>query len=140
MNSINFFKETPFRLNKQLALRKWILKAAKTEGYKIENINYIFCSDKYLRKINKQYLNHDYNTDIITFDNTMPGENLEADIFISVDRVKANAKSYNVSFDNELHRVIIHGLLHLTGYTDKSPKKAEEMRAREDYWLSREVN
>lgn len=137
-SSIHFFKESvSFRLTKQDELRKWIMQAAKKEKYSIDNLNYIFCSDKYLKKINKDYLNHNYYTDIITFDISSQKGRIEGDIFISIDRIQANAKQYKVSPVDELRRVMIHGLLHLVGYKDKSPKDQSEMRRMEDFWLSK---
>jgi rRNA maturation RNase YbeY len=136
-SSIHFFKESvSFRLTKQNQLQKWIKTAAKKEKFTVDNLNYIFCSDKYLKKINKDYLNHNYFTDIITFDISTQKGKIEGDIFISVDRVQANAKQYKVSPVDELRRVMIHGLLHLTGYKDKTPKDQAEMRKMEDYWLA----
>lgn len=136
--TILFFKEdVRFVFRGADDLRKWIQKAAKAEGHRVAEINYIFCSDRYLRKMNKQYLQHDYNTDIITFDNS-PGPNLiSGDIFISIDRVRANARDYETTFQDELHRVMIHGILHLCGYKDKSAKDKARMREREDWWLHR---
>lgn len=136
--SVNFFKESvSFRLNKKEELQKWIAAAVKKEGRSIENLNFIFCSDKYLRKINKTYLDHDYNTDIITFDNSTVKGRIEGDIFISVERVRANAKTYGVTVKDELHRVIIHGVLHLLGFSDKSEKLQKKMRAMEDLYLQK---
>jgi rRNA maturation RNase YbeY len=136
--SILYFKEdVRFALRGADDLRSWIRKAAKAEGHRVAEINYIFCSDSYLRNMNRQYLQHDYNTDIITFDNS-PGPNLiGGDIFISVDRVKANARTYGSTFTDELHRVMIHGILHLCGYRDKTEKEKAKMREREEYWLAK---
>lgn len=136
--TILFFKEdVRFALRGADDLRGWIRKAAKAEGHRVAEINYIFCTDKYLRKMNKQYLRHDYNTDIITFDNS-PGPNvIGGDIFISIERVRANARDYETTFQDELHRVMIHGILHLCGYKDKTEKERTRMREREDWWLQR---
>jgi probable rRNA maturation factor len=112
-------------------LIKWLELIAELEKYSVESISYIFCSDSYLLDINKQYLDHDYFTDIITFDYTEKTF-LSGDMFISIDRVKENAITYNVSFLNELYRVIVHGLLHLCGYKDKSDSDATMMRSKED--------
>jgi len=112
------------------------LKKIKKEGIKIDTLNYVFCTDKYLLKINKEYLSHDYYTDIISFDlSEVPGQ-LIGEVYISVDRVKENAKSLNISFKVELHRVIFHGALHFCGYKDKKPSDAKKMRQMEDLWLS----
>ena len=135
---IHFFKETViFRFNNKTEIQEWIIKAIKSEKKSLENLNFIFCSDKHLRKINKTYLNHDYFTDIITFDNSSAKGEIEGDIFISIDRVLINAKAFKVSFKDELHRVIIHGVLHLLGYSDKTDKSQKEMRAMEDRWLAK---
>lgn len=134
--SYSFLKEdTTYRFSHKDLIIKWLNKTIKSEKYKPGDISFIFCSDKYLLKMNRAYLKHDYYTDIITFDycenNTISG-----DIFISIDRVKDNAKQYNVSSQNELYRVMIHGILHLCGYGDKSVVKARHMRKKEDYYLS----
>lgn len=113
---------------------KWLEKIAIRESREIGELNYIFCSDDYLLKVNQEYLNHDFFTDIITFDYSE--SHIEGDIYISVDRVKENAMSIEVSFKNELHRVLAHGLLHLLGYKDKSEKERKEMRLKEEACLS----
>lgn len=112
----------------------WISKICKTEGRKPEEISVVFCSDEYLLEMNKQYLDHDYYTDIITFDYYT--EDISGDLFISVDRVKENAESNNVSFDSELKRVVAHGVLHLLGYGDKSEEESKVMRKKEDEALA----
>ena len=113
------------------------------ENYESGEITIVFCTDDYLLEINKTYLNHDFYTDIITFDYTMNGV-ISGDLFISVDRVKDNAESFSVSFDNELKRVIYHGVLHLCGYKDKTEKDEKEMREKENFYMnqfvSRETN
>jgi len=135
---ILFHKEiVKFRLTHQTELRDWIKSVLKFYGYQVNRVNYIFCSDKYLLKINKKYLNHNYFTDIITFDNSIKRKNVEADIFISIDRVKDNAARYKTTFRDELHRVIIHGALHLTGFNDKTKSQQSKMRKAEDLWLSK---
>ena len=137
ISPITFFKEgVSFRMNKQEALRKWITLAAKKEGYNIEQLNYIFCSDRYLKKMNVSYLNHNYYTDIITFDNSVEKKKIIGDVFISIDTIKFNATEYKTTFENELARVMIHGLLHLVGYSDRSPKEQKKMSSMEDFWLS----
>ena len=136
--SIFFFKERiKFRLSKRKQLKGWILEIIKKEGYSISNINFIFCTDSSLRKINKQYLDHDYFTDIITFDNSVLKKTIEGDIFISIDRVIVNSKKFTSSFNDELHRVMAHGVLHLIGYGDKTKSQKTEMKTREDFWLKR---
>ena len=135
--AIQFFTEdTSFSLDQEDSTINWINKVLEKEGYKAENINYVFCSDAHLLELNQQYLNHDTLTDIITFDNSEEKENLEADIFISIDRVKENASALKKEFSNELHRVIIHGLLHLLGLKDKTEAEKQEMREKEDACLS----
>ena len=120
-----------FKLDKATAVISWINNIIKKEGKKTGNIAYVFCSDEYLLKINKQFLQHDFYTDIITFDYS-EGAKLEGEIFISIDRVKDNAKSFKQPFEKELLRTIIHGVLHLSGYADKSPAAKKQMRAKED--------
>jgi probable rRNA maturation factor len=120
---------------KKSALKKWIASVAELHGAKIEGLNYIFCSDDYLLEINKSYLNHDYYTDIITFP-YQEGSTVESDIYISLDRVKDNATKLKLTYEQELLRVIIHGLLHLIGFNDKSPAKKKVMRAEEDRALA----
>ncbi len=123
-------------LGNRVKLKAFIEKRAKKEGLGIESLSYIFCSDKYLLKINKRFLDHDYYTDIISFDlSEIPGR-LIGEVYISVDRVKENAKTQKTSFKEELHRVIFHGALHFCGYKDKKPAEAKKMREMEDRWLS----
>jgi rRNA maturation RNase YbeY len=122
-------------LLKRVQLKSFIEKRVKKEGLIIESLNYVFCTDNYLLSINKQFLNHDYYTDIISFDlSDIPGR-LVAEVYISVDRVKENAKLHTTSFSKELHRVIFHGALHFCGYKDKKPADAKLMREMEDKWL-----
>lgn len=134
---INFFNEdVPFKISSPARIRRWISSIVQQEGFSISSINYIFCSDEYLHSINLQYLNHDTLTDIVTFDNSEEEGVVESDIFISVDRVRENALSVGVTFDNELNRVMVHGVLHLCGYGDKSSEQKKEMREKEDACLS----
>lgn len=136
--NINFFKEDiRYRLRYREALISWILSAIRKEGFKPGDINIILCSDKYLRKMNKEYLQHDYNTDIITFDLSEDPAVISGDIFISIERVEENAVAFAASTLSEFHRVIIHGILHLCGYSDKSKMKQQEMRKREDFYLEK---
>ncbi len=123
-------------LANRVALKSFIEKKVKKEGYSIDSLIYVFCSDKYLLKINKDFLSHDYYTDIISFDlSDVPGQ-LIGEVYISVDRVKDNAKTHGTSLKEELHRVIFHGALHFCGYKDKKPSDAKKMRQMEDAWLS----
>lgn len=134
--SITFQNEgINFTLKNKQAIRNWIAQVAQNEGCKTGAINYIFCSDEHLLSVNKQYLNHDYYTDIITFDYT-EDKRLAGDIFISVDRVADNAQTYKTTFERELYRVLIHGVLHLAGYKDKSKADEKLMRKKEDEALS----
>ena len=133
---INFFSETEFKLQNEEGIVNWISDAIASEKKTLGEINYIFVSDEYLLNLNKTYLNHNTLTDIITFDNSA-GNILHGDIYISVERVQDNAIDFNVSFEEELHRVMIHGVLHLAGYRDKTDKEAEEMRTRENHYLER---
>lgn len=128
---IEFHNETDFNLDDENRVLNWIQNIAKDKGFEIDEINYIFCNDEYLHKLNVQFLNHDTLTDIISFDNSL-GKTLSGDIFISVDRVTENAKEYGVDFDNELHRVIIHGLLHFMGFKDKTDEESKQMRIEEN--------
>src|SRR5437763_1559351 len=133
---INFFKEgVAFRMTKADDLRIWLIKVAKKEGAKIEALNYIFCTDRYLRKMNVEHLQHDFNTDVITFDYSEVKNEITGDIFISIDRVKANAAEYSTTFKNELARVMVHGLLHLLGYDDKTEAKRKVMKEKENTFL-----
>ena len=132
--AIHFFSEdTKFELSQKLKRKNWLKKIAETEGFKIQELNYIFCSDEYLYQINVEYLDHDDYTDIITFDNSEEEKAIEGDIFISIDRVKENAEKHQQSEERELSRVISHGLYHLTGYKDKSDSEAKQMRAKEEF-------
>jgi len=130
---IAFFNETsfvfPYHKNK---VKQWVKQIALSEGKKIGDINYIFCDDVYLHKINVQYLHHDTLTDIITFDYTEGGITLNSDIYISIERVRENADVFGVTFEQELLRVLAHGILHLCGYKDKKPADSELMRTKEE--------
>ena len=134
---ILFFNEQlTFTLRDKSAVRFWLEAIIKTEVHKLNHINYIFCTDKYLHKINLKYLQHNTYTDIITFDNSTTKGTIEADMFISIQRVKENAKALKINFTDELHRVMAHGVLHLCGYKDKTPKAKQLMTSKEDYYLS----
>lgn len=136
MPRINFFEEDiSFKLKDKAKVKEWIKTTVETEGYKLKELNYIFCSDKYLLQINQQYLNHDTYTDIITFDNSEKEGIIEGDIFISVDRIRENATKFATSETNELHRVIVHGALHLLGYQDKMAESKKLMTSKEDEYL-----
>lgn len=128
-------EDCTLRFGNRRAVNRWIANTIATEGRKRGDIAVIFCSDDYLLEINRKHLEHDYYTDIITFDYG-EGDWVSGDLFISIDTVCSNAQEYGVSFLQELHRVIIHGVLHLCGYGDKSPAEAEIMRGKEDFYLS----
>ncbi len=133
---IQFNYETDFKLENESEIANWIVRCIVDLGYKVGEINYVFCDDEYLHKLNVEYLNHDTFTDIISFDYTL-GKELSGDIFISIERVKENATKYTQTLDNELNRVIIHGVLHYMGYKDMSDLEKEQMRAKEDECLSK---
>lgn len=135
MGDISFCYELDFEIKDEQRITSWIRDLVKEEGCVIKELTYIFCDDEYLLKINQEHLNHDYYTDIITFDYDI--NELHSDLFISVDRVRDNAKSYHKTFDNEFCRVVAHGVLHLCGYKDKTEEEEKEMRSKEDYYLSK---
>lgn len=126
--------ETDFLLNDTDRLSSWINNVIDKEGFTCGEINYIFCNDNYLHKLNVQFLDHDTLTDIISFDYTM-GNLISGDIYISITRVAENAQLFQTTFENELFRVMIHGILHYCGYKDKSTSEKTEMRAKEDEHL-----
>ena len=128
---ISFNYETDFELDNESQYEDWISRIIESEGFDEGEINYIFCDDEYLHKINVEYLDHDTLTDIISFDYTV-GNLIQGDIFVSVERVKDNANDFNVSFEEELKRVLSHGVLHYCGYKDKSPKDEALMRSKEE--------
>ena len=132
---ISFNYEIDFELENSEELKSWISKVILEENCNEGDINYIFCSDEYLHKINVEFLNHDTLTDIISFDYSV-GKELHGDIYISVDRVTENASDYGTEFNDELDRVIIHGILHYCGYKDKTKDEKNLMRSKEDYYLS----
>ena len=128
---ITFNFETLFELKKTTHLEDWVTKIVDNHGFTIGEINYIFCDDAYLHKLNIDFLQHDTLTDVISFDNTI-GKLISGDIYISIERVVENAKDYNVSFDKELHRVMIHGVLHYIGFKDKTVLEKKQMTDAED--------
>jgi len=137
MPAINFFSEdTGYQLKNKLPLKRWIKYTIAAEGYRLDELNYILCSDAYLLQINQQYLNHDTYTDIVTFDNSEKPGFITGDIFISVERTQENASKFKVDADTELHRVIIHGALHLLGYKDKKPADKKLMTEKENQYLA----
>ena len=136
MPSINFFEEDiSFKLKNKNKIKEWIKSTITAEGYALQELNYIFCSDQYLLQINRQYLDHDTYTDIVTFDNSEKDRSITGDIFISIDRIRENAQKFGTGEINELHRVIIHGALHLLGYNDKTAGSKKTMTQKEDQYL-----
>lgn len=137
MSSVLFFShEIRFKLKNPRKVNSWIKRVVGKEGASIEEVNYVFCSDAYLLELNKRFLKHKTLTDIITFDNSETPLTLEGEIYISIERVKENAKKYKVSFEDELSRVMIHGILHLLGYKDKKTSEKALMRKKEEACLS----
>jgi rRNA maturation RNase YbeY len=137
MPAIHFFEEDiRFKLKDKKRIKAWVKNTIVSEGYRLKELNYIFCSDSYLLRINKQYLHHDTLTDIITFDNAETDKDIAGDIFISIDRIRENAATFGTGAAAELHRVIIHGALHLLGYTDKTAAAKKAMTAKEDHYLN----
>lgn len=138
MEGLQFFtEEIDFQLPSPDTTLHWIADILNSHNIELENVNFIFCSDDYLLEVNRSYLQHDYYTDIITFDNREYDDDpLESDIFISIDRVKDNAVDLGIPFNRELYRVIIHGLLHLIGWNDKTDAEKQAMREKEEACLS----
>jgi probable rRNA maturation factor len=131
-----FFEETdPISLN-NTQLENWLTQVCQSENFTLQNLRIILCSDDYLIRMNQEHLGHDYYTDIITFDLGEAPHQIEGELYISIDRVKDNATKYQVSFLHELHRVFVHGTLHLIGYDDKTSSKQNIMRSKEDTYLS----
>ncbi len=129
---IRFLNEDhPFRITNKLILKRWLNEVIASFDFSTGDIQIIFCTDAYLLDVNRKYLSHDYFTDIITFDDSSEGK-LNGDLLISIDRVKENAIEFGVSFDEELNRVIVHGILHLIGFKDKSNKDRQKMREAEN--------
>lgn len=136
-SAIHFFtEEVSYQLRKKTLLRQWISDTIKSEGYSLQELTFILCSDEYLLRINQQYLNHDDYTDVITFDNSDEAKTIQGDIFISIDRIKENAGRYHIPAARELARVMIHGTLHLLGYKDKTKAAKAIMTEKEDYYLA----
>jgi probable rRNA maturation factor len=140
MPVIRFFEEDiACKLKKKTSVKQWILETIVAEGFNLQELNYIFCSDAYLLQINRQYLDHDTYTDIITFDNATEKGKITGDIFISIPRIRENALKFKTTINDELHRVMIHGVLHLLGYKDKSPAAKKKMTQKEDYYLLKRI-
>ena len=134
---IEFFSEDiDFELSNPAQVSEWISDVIQHHGQELSGLTYIFCSDDYLHEINVEYLDHDTLTDVITFNNADEEGIIEGDVFISIDRVRDNASDLGTVFEDELHRVIIHGVLHLLGYKDKTEEQEAQMRKEEDSCLS----
>jgi len=127
--------EIKYTLKNRLKVRSWVKSIVEAEGKSAGDITYVFCNDDYLGNMNEKYLKHNTLTDIITFDYSEKGR-LSGDIFISLERIKENSENFDTSFNQELGRVMAHGVLHLSGYKDKSPEEKEVMRSKEDLYLS----
>ena len=142
MQAILFYtQDISFNIPQKTKLRNWITRVILDNGHKtLKGINYVFCSDAYLFELNCDYLNHHTYTDIITFNNSDHENEIEADIFISIDRIRENAEKWEVSFNDELNRVIIHGVLHLLGYKDKTKEDQLLMREKENECLNLLLN
>ena len=137
MPLINYFShKTRYKLKTPRKVTSWIKQVVENEGSSIQEINFIFCSDPYLLSLNRGFLKHNTLTDIITFDNSESGRLLEGEIYISITRVRENAAKFKVQFEDELNRVMIHGILHLLGYRDKKPSEKALMRKKEEACLS----
>jgi rRNA maturation RNase YbeY len=130
-----FTQDTDFKFKPKRFTSQWLKLVAQTESKKLGAVSVIFCSDDYLLEVNKQYLNHDYYTDIITFD-YCEGDLISGDLFISIDSVKENSVFYKSCFEDELNRVIVHGVLHLIGYDDHTEADIAQMRSKEDFYLN----
>ena len=137
---IHFFcEDTVFELVNKSFLKTWLKTCILNERFKLSELNYIFCSDAYLLGLNQTYLSHETFTDVITFDHANKKGQIEADIFISIDRIKENAETYQQTEKDELHRVMIHGILHLFGYQDKTEQDKMRMREKENYYLQKRL-
>jgi len=130
-----FYDSTAYRVQRWRKINKLLEKVIAKEGRISGDLNFIITGDEELKRLNIQFLEHDYYTDVITFDYS-EGNVINGEVYISIDRVKENARNYNVSFKSEIRRVIIHGVLHLTGYDDKTEEEKSEMRRLESYWMS----
>lgn len=129
-----FYESLPESVNADY--KKWLEEIILSEEKKIGDINYIFCDDEYLLKINQDYLQHDYYTDIITFD-SVKGKTISGEIFVSLQRISDNASTLSKNYEEELRRVLAHGILHLCGYKDKSEAEEQEMRSKEDFYIAK---
>jgi len=137
LDKISFHAESiDFDLQQAEAIAFWLATVVNTENKALQSLSFIFCNDEYLHQLNVEYLQHDTLTDVITFPYSRPEEPIHGDIFISIDRVKENAATFEKPFLNELHRVMVHGTLHLAGFGDKTPEEIQVMRSKEDHYLT----
>ena len=138
LEKIHFhFVFQPFTLKNRISLKSFIENIFIKEKCALKELNFVFCNNREIKALNKRYLNHNYSTDILTFDFSKKGQAKTSDIFISQEQVKQNSKKFKTSFKREIHRVIFHGVLHLCGYNDKTSKDKASMRAKEDYYLNK---
>ncbi|MCF8275470.1 MAG: rRNA maturation RNase YbeY [Flavobacteriales bacterium] len=136
MADVSFHSEqTVFSISNEQKIVDWLSDVCHSEGQKLMELSFIFCSDNYLLDINRKHLNHDYYTDVITFDYTIESA-VSGDVFISIDRVRENAETLGFTFENELHRIMVHSVLHLLGYKDKTKPAKQLMTTKEDFYLS----
>ncbi len=136
-NKVSFhIEDIEFDLNQSDAISAWLVSVFEKEDKSLDSLSIILCSDSYLHKLNVEYLQHDTLTDVITFPYSRKDQPVQGDIFISVDRVRDNAKTLNIPFNDELHRVMVHGVLHLAGYGDKTADEAKQIRTKEDFYLA----
>lgn len=133
---ISFDAQNEFILDHEQHWVAWLEQVIKAEGFSLGSLEYVFCNDDFLLKLNQEFLNHDTLTDIITFDNSV-GRTIHGEIYISTQRVIENSQEYGVSTENELARVVVHGVLHLCGFKDKTEEDSQKMRVREDYWIKK---
>ena len=134
-----FLEDISFTLKQKGLIRSWVKNTIVEEGFKLKELNFIFCSDNYLLSMNQDYLKHDTLTDIITFDNSEQKRVIVGDIFISLERIRENAQRFNVTSESELHRVMIHGTLHLLSYADKGKEAKALMTDKENLYLSKRI-
>jgi probable rRNA maturation factor len=132
-----FTEDISFNLKQKTIIKNWLKETITAEGYVLQELNFIFCSDAYLLDMNQQYLNHDTYTDVITFDNSEVLKTIIGDVFISIDRIRENAAAFSRDFHDELCRVMVHGTLHLLGYTDKTKTSKSQMTLKEDQYLAK---
>ena len=136
MASVSFYSaDVSIPIKHRAKVRKLIIHLFAEERTPLQTLSFIFCSDKYLLRLNKKHLNRDYYTDVITFDISNPSEQMVGEVYLSTERIKENAKAYNETYEKELLRVMIHGALHLCGYKDKTTVAEKKMRVKEEYYL-----